>query len=304
VKPPWEDFAAGSSGWTGLPLGVEAFVCRGARGGPASVITAGIHGDEYEGPAAAARLACTLTPGAVRGSVVLVPVANPMAWHAGLRVTPEDGRNLARTFPGDPRGTLTERLAAHLFAWISQADYLIDLHSGGVEYRFAPLAGFYGDPVAGNPSFQAARRFGLSCLWRLPETPGVLSCELHRRGRTAIGCEYLGGGQLAPEGVDAYVRGVLSCLAAWGMLPDEQALPPGGVAVRGDWVLAGVAGVLAAEIELGGAVAAGQRLGTISNENGQEWETLVTPRAGTVLALRSKAYIRKGDWAVLVASDA
>jgi len=124
------------------------------------------------------------------------------------------------------------------------------------------------------------------------------------RGRTAIGCEYLGGGQLAPEGVDAYVRGVLSCLAAWGMLPDEQALPPGGVAVRGDWVLAGVAGLLAAEIELGGAVAAGQRLGTISNENGQEWETLVTPRAGTVLALRSKAYIRKGDWAVLVASDA
>jgi predicted deacylase len=268
------------------------------------VITAGIHGDEYEGPAAAARLAGALTPDAVRGSVVLVPVANPLAWHAGLRVTPEDGKNLARTFPGDPRGAITERLAAALFAWINQADYLIDLHSGGVEYRFAPLAGFYGDPVAENASFQAARRFGLPWVWQLPETPGVLSCELHRRGRTAIGCEYLGGGQLAPEGVEAYVQGVLSCLAAWGLLPGGQPLPPGGVAVRGDWILAAAAGLFEAEARLGDAVRAGQRLGTISSERGQPWETLVTPHAGTVIAQRSKAYIRKGDWAVLVTSDA
>ncbi len=301
---PWERLPVGSAGWVDLPLGVEAFVCRGTRGGPSAVVAAGIHGDEYEGPAAAARLASTVTPEAVRGSVVLIPVANPMAWHAGLRVTPEDGRNLARTFPGDPHGTLTERLAASLFAWISQADYLIDLHSGGVKYRFAPLAGFYGDPVAGNPSYQAARRFGLPWLWQLPETPGVLSCELHRRGRTAIGCEYLGDGQLAPEGVTAYVRGVVSCLAAWGMLPDGQPLPPGGVAVRGDWVLAGAAGLFAAEVDLGAAVRDGQRLGTISSEKGQEGETLVAARAGTVLARRSKAYIRKADWDVLVASNA
>lgn len=301
---PWERLPAGSAGWVDLPLGVEAFVCRGTRDGPAAVVAAGIHGDEYEGPAAAARLASTVTPEAVRGSVVLIPVANPMAWQAGLRVTPEDGRNLARTFPGDPHGTLTEKLAASLFAWISQADYLIDLHGGGVEYRFAPLAGSYGDPVAGSPSYQAARRFGLRWLWQLPETPGVLSCALHRRGRTAIGCEYLGGGQLAPEGVEAYVRGVVSCLAAWGMLPDRQPLPPGGVAVRGDWVLAGAAGLLVAEGALGETVGRGQRLGTILSEKGQERETLVAPRGGTVLARRSKAYIRKGDWAVLVASDA
>src|SRR5262249_30684688 len=149
--------------------------------------------------------------------------------------TPEDGLNLARTFPGKREGTVTERLAAELFGVVSQTDCLIDLHSGGVEYTFLPVACFYGEPSADNSSYQAARHFGLPALWQAPLTPGVLSHELWKRGIVSIGAEYLGAGQLSAEGAMRYVDGILSCLALWGVCPSENKFPPDGKAFAGDW---------------------------------------------------------------------
>ncbi|MFN0171689.1 MAG: succinylglutamate desuccinylase/aspartoacylase family protein [Bryobacteraceae bacterium] len=314
MTPPFAAIAPGTSGWVSLPYGVDAFVCNssepwqgafapieGNLARPLAVVTAGIHGDEYEGPMAAIRLTQSLSPAHVRGTVVIVPIANPMAYHAGLRVTPEDGKNLARTFPGDPRGSLTERLAASLFSWISQASFLIDLHSGGVEYEFAPLAGFYGEPSALNPSFAAAQRFGLPLLWKLPETKGVLSCECYRRGITAIGCEYLGRGQLSRTGTEAYWRGVLSCLSFQGLYTSAPAFDAAGQVAHGDWLLASAGGLFEGYCSLGEPVAAGQPVGRITSERGDVLEEFVAEDGGTILAQRNKAFIRKGDWGILVA---
>ena len=121
--------------------------------GPFTLITAGIHGDEYEGPAAVAAFVETLSSSSgLAGSVAAIPVANPMAWRASQRTSPDDGLNLARTFPGRADGSPTERLAAALFELAIEADYLIDLHSGGVEYLFFPMTGFYGVAELSNPS--------------------------------------------------------------------------------------------------------------------------------------------------------
>src|SRR5438309_5502056 len=125
-----------------------------------------------------------------------------------------------------PKGGPSDQLAAAIFGELAApADYVIDLHSGGVEYVFLPVAGFYGEPSSGNPSFQAARTFGLPALWQLPETDGVLSCEAWRRGKIAIGTEYLGAGQLSADGVRDYRNGVAACLAHWGMLTSAPQAP-------------------------------------------------------------------------------
>src|SRR5207247_8158160 len=143
-------------------------LCRGAALEPRALITAGVHGDEYEGPDAVAALAGTLAPERMAGSVCAVPIANPMAFAAAQRLSPADGLNLARCFPGRAAGSATQRLAHWLFdQFASRATHLIDLHSGGVEYRFLPVAGFYGPAAAGSRSFDAARMFGLDHLWQL-----------------------------------------------------------------------------------------------------------------------------------------
>jgi predicted deacylase len=171
------------------------------------------------------------------------------------------------------------------------------LHAGDGELKGFPDFGKY-------PSLEAARHFGLPVLWRLPETDGVLSCEFHRRGKTAIGCEYLGAGQLSRDGVEAYRRGILSCLALWGLLPGETPLAPGGEPFTGDWMLAEATGQFFAETELGDLVEPGRLLATIRDIRGDVLQSFAAPHAGIVLAIRSKAYIRSGDWGILVATHA
>jgi predicted deacylase len=287
----------------GLPeqLQLDAFLCRGDSLESMALITAGVHGDEYEGPAAVAALARVLAAERLHGSVIAVPVVNPPAFAAAQRLSPLDGLNLARCFPGQPDGKPTERLACWFFEqFASSATYIIDLHSGGVEYQFLPVAGFYGAAAPGNPSFDAARRFGLEHLWKLPETAGVLSCEKWKQGGIAIGCEYLGRGQLAQEGSRAYASGVLSCLAHWGILDGRHALPAGGRAFEGNWHLASATGIFRSARESGSLVCPGDLIAEIVDVRGCVIQRFIASSRGVVLGLRSKAYIREGDWAVLI----
>jgi predicted deacylase len=281
---------------------VDVFFRKGESSGPFALITAGIHGDEYEGPAAVAGFVeqlAAMPP--VHGSIAAIPVANPMAWHGAQRTSPEDGLNLARTFPGRAHGSPTESLAASLFELAVQADYLIDLHSGGVEYLFHPLCGFYGDASEQNASYSAARHFWLPVLWQLPPTAGVLSSELWQRGRCVLGCEFLGAGQLAPKGREKYQRGILSILAHWKLIEEEFLLPADGQACAGEWQMSIAEGLFVACCRIGDTVTEGQLLAEIRNARGRVLQTFhAGPDGGMVLAIRSKAYIRRENWGVLV----
>src|SRR5262249_19699553 len=155
-------------------VALDVFTCSGRQPGPTALIIAGIHGDEYEGPAAIWEVAGTLRPEQLSGTVTLIPIASPLAYQAGTRLTPPDGVHLPRVFPGDPDGSPPARRAHFLFETFGRSsDYVIDLHSGGVEYEFVPVAGFRGEPVADNPSYRAACAMGLPAVWQAPDVPGV-----------------------------------------------------------------------------------------------------------------------------------
>jgi len=121
-------------GWIGLPI-----VSIRNGGGPVILLTAGVHGDEYEGQAALATLTRELAPEAIRGQVILLPMTNAPAARAGLRTSPVDGGNLNRLFPGNPRGTPSEMIAHYLeTVLIPRADVMVDLHSGGSSLWYPP----------------------------------------------------------------------------------------------------------------------------------------------------------------------
>ena len=72
--------------------------------GPTALFVSGNHGDEYEGQVALCNLARTLEPSAIKGRVIILPMANFPAAMAGKRTSPIDEGNLNRTFPGNPDG--------------------------------------------------------------------------------------------------------------------------------------------------------------------------------------------------------
>ena len=154
-------------------------------------------------------------------------------------------------------------------------------------------------PLRGNPSFDAARHFGLEHLWQLPETPGVLSCEAWKLGITAIGTEYLGAAQLSAAGVRAYTEGVLSCLAEWGIAQRTFSMEPRGHAFQGDWQLAAATGGCQAQCALGDSLKRGDLLAAILDVRGRLLRVSQALPPGSCSGSASKACIRENDWGML-----
>ena len=119
-------------------------VINGNRPGKTLYISAGIHGGEYPGVAAVARMAAKLLPEQLCGAVIFLHCVN----YSGMlsmtdAVLPEDGQNLNRDFPGNAEGTLGQRIMAWLAKeLLPQADFVVDLHSGGAYEPLTPCLFF------------------------------------------------------------------------------------------------------------------------------------------------------------------
>ena len=137
-------------GYIPVPIGVVV----GSKG-PTVLLIAGVHGDEFEGPVALLDLLHRVEPGDVHGRIIVLPALNAPALRASSRVSPLDGANLNRAFPGDKDGGPTAMLA-HFVEQIllPGCDAVLDLHSGGKAAYFTPctLAGRHADGELSAPN--------------------------------------------------------------------------------------------------------------------------------------------------------
>lgn len=204
---------------------------RGDRDGPTVSVVGGIHGDEFEGVVACLRLAEAFTATPLRGRLRLVPVAHEAAHVASTRSSPRDGLNLARTFPGDPNGQPTERLADALRRHVIEgSDVFVDLHSAGTAYAMPLLVGWTDDGCSTCAAgARAAEAFAAPVLWRHPGSvpPGRTLSAAHAAGIPSIYAEAEGGGTVTAAHADAYVAGMRRVLASMGVIADEGAAPAG-----------------------------------------------------------------------------
>jgi uncharacterized protein len=123
--------------------GMAALVLVGANPGPTLVVSAGIHGDEYEGVRAIFETLEAIAPTSLRGRILAAPIVNWPAHRAATRHHPEDGANLARVFPGRADGTPSEQLAWRFDQFfLAHADFYLDLHSGGIRFAMPSMVGY------------------------------------------------------------------------------------------------------------------------------------------------------------------
>ncbi len=107
--------------------------------GPTVLLTAGNHGDEYEGQVILQGLIRTLDASRVQGRVIVLPALNYPAVLAAARVSPLDDGNLNRAFPGDADGSPTAAIAHYVESvLLPMAQGAIDIHSGGTATEYAP----------------------------------------------------------------------------------------------------------------------------------------------------------------------
>src|ERR1700683_1513108 len=122
----------------------------GSEDGPLLTVISGVHGCEYASMDGVRRWTRSLENRELRGRVRAVPVLNLPAFHARTPfLVPDDGKNLNRCFPGDPDGTLADRLAYDAFTkLITGSDAYIDAHCGDMVEALEPFAMFHAGPTA------------------------------------------------------------------------------------------------------------------------------------------------------------
>jgi predicted deacylase len=294
----------------------EIEVIRGEQPGPRIGVLGGVHGNEYCGVLAARQFVDIIRRGSFRGEVRVAAPAHPGAWAARTRLCPVDGMNLARVFPGDPAGSPTERVAAHLVdRLIRQSDLVVDLHTAGAWSDMPMLAGYHADGTAvSEMAKQAVAAFAAPYTWEHPTiSPGRSLSAAEAFDVPSFYVESAGSGRVLMEQQQAYVEGLLRVMAHLGMRDDaprpmERSVvvrsagdtDPGGLE-RDGMVVAPSAGYFVQVLGVGGRVREAEALGELQDERGRSLGTVLSPRSGVVMMVRTESPVAQHDSLAIVA---
>ncbi len=286
-----------------------------ARGdGPTVLLISGVHGDEFEGPSALMRLFNSLAPEDVTGRLIILPALNTPAVQASSRVSPLDGVNMNRVFPGDPNGGPTAMLAHFLEeVLMPQCDAAIDLHSGGKASVFAScaLASEDDDPEHFEKNLALARAFGAPLIWQLGayNDNRSVNAAATRKRVPMIATELGGGGGCDPQDSGLGEAGVRRCLAHLGVIaeaPLSNASPRiVSVSSSSQSLYAPAAGVFDRHFRAGDEVVAGASAGWLHfvDEPQRPSIELRFPENGLVLAHGARGMVERGELLAFVARD-
>jgi uncharacterized protein len=278
-------------------LRVPLVEVTGSGDGPVLTVIAGVHGCEYASMAGVRRWLRDLEKQELRGRVRAVPVLNLTAFAARSPfVVPEDGKNLNRCFPGNPDGTLADRLAYDAFSQlISGSDAYVDAHCGDMVEALQPFALYEAGP-AESRARELAVAYGLPYVIRQEKGPnqavsGTSSGAAAEAGIPAITAEAGGCGLVEEHAVALHVAGLNAVLNVLGLTDGrssrEPAQPP-TLLERFIWVRCRQAGWWQPAVAPGDALAEGQVVGTVSTLDGAEvLETITAPADCSVIFLTS-----------------
>lgn len=301
-----------ASGYIEVPAGVDAgsqipiTVVNGAQAGPVLALIAGTHGYEYPGITALHRVRAAIDPQTLKGTVIMVHIANlPSFLGRTIYYSPVDGENLNRMYPGDPSGSLSQRIA-HLITTqvIDQADFLIDLHAGDGNEALRPYVYM---PVTGEAKFDAkieglAVAFGLDHI--VMDTGPQYASGASKftdqtaleRGIPAITTETGQSGSNDSQWVDMAESGVWNVLRHLEMIPGAERANP-GVTWLADYevVRSPESGIFKPATRDGYAVAEGALLGTLVDFFGDPIKEIRAPFTGIVNYVISTPPVSEGE---------
>jgi predicted deacylase len=296
-------------------------VINGSKGPAEKNVVAfgGTHGNEYEGQVSVKRLCQDLDPAMMRGRVILIPQLSQSACVANRRVSPLDGVNMNRAFPGNPRGTISYRISNFVKTLIfPQVHAVLDIHSGGNEAIYPLCASFHpiADPQQRAEIAQVARLFDTPfiMLYSSQLHSGLLTDEAEAMGKITIGGEFGYAESTNRKGTLHAYEGIKNVLRHYGLLPGDivkidpaRPTPPRFVqAVNlADYIPCPKDGVWEPLVDLGVDVDEGELLGRLHDFSDHSSDALEirAHRSGVVSMLHFAAQINKGYTLYVVSEE-
>ena len=222
------EIAAGTRRTVDLPVGVlsdhtpvnlSVHVVHGGRPGPTLFVSAAVHGDEIIGVEIVRRLLNISDLDDIAGTLMAVPVVNAFGFLNHSRYLP-DRRDLNRSFPGSPTGSLAARLANLFFAEIvCRSSVGIDLHSAAIHRtNLAQVRISSGN----NRTLALAEAFGAPVILFSQVRSGSLRQAAERQGVDVLLYEAGEGLRFDEHAVRTGVSGILRVMHSIGMIDGSE----------------------------------------------------------------------------------
>lgn len=281
-----------SETYSGLRVQIPVHVYRSPRPGPVVFVTAAIHGDEVNGTGALWHLLRNPDLRLSRGSLIVVPVANPLAFDRHSRYLP-DRRDLNRCFPGRTDGSLASRLARLLFDEIvTRSDVGIDLHSAAVRRTNYPTVRAN---LEVNRLTDLAAAFGTEVVLDRVGPEGSFRREACEAGCPTFTVEAGEVWKVEPAITEMTCQGIHSVLAFLEMTDATLPPPPSPIVIRETtWVRADTGGYVSFRVCPGEVVAKGDLLASISTLLGEDRAEVFAPVDGIVIGMSTLPATRPG----------
>jgi predicted deacylase len=279
--------------------------------GPSALISAGVHGDEFEGQIALRNLCLDLGQDDINGSVVILPMANAPAVLSSSRVSPIDHLNLNRMFPGNLLGSPTEMMANAIENLLmDHCDFAYDIHSGGSSllYDTVAVTTATGSREDDEKRLNLLRSLGLGAGMLLPSDSNMgfessTDGAMLRKNVIGVSAEFGGAGVLSPDLLEICEKSIRGFLAHVGILPSAAAAATAkhcdmyDVGHPDAHVFSDCTGIFKPEVSVGANLAKGETIGRIYDF----YDLLAPPKlvmsdlTGMVLALRTLPRTQVGD---------
>ena len=279
---------------SGTVIDVPVHIIRAQEPGPVLLLMAGMHGDEVNGIETIRRLIRRDLLQPTRGTIIAIPILNIYGFLNFSREVP-DGKDVNRTFPGHPRGSLASRVAHRFMREIMPlVDYGIDFHTGGAARANHPQLRCVLGEEASIDALAAAFAAPFTLHARL--RTGSLRATAHALGKPIIVYETGESLRLDEGGIEEAIAGTLRVLHHLGMGPEgPRPARPNIVCRRHRWLRARYAGLFRAHVTLGDFVEEGQIFGSIADPYGEQSVRLEATASGYVIGLNYMPVVNQGD---------
>lgn len=302
--------AAGQRMSVGLPMArlythtemtMPVHVVHGRQAGPTLFVSAAIHGDEINGIEIIRQLLKNRALLRLKGTLLAIPFVNPFGVIQRSRYLP-DRRDLNRSFPGSPSGSLAGRLA-HLFVEqiVKRCTHGIDLHTGSNHRTNLPQIRA---DLKDTETARLAKIFGAPLVLHSEVRDGSL-----REAAVDLGLPVLlfeGGEALYfnPAAIKNGVRGILNVMRDIGMLPVSRKTKPNEpiYAEKTHWIRAISSGIFEKQVRLGALVHKGDLLGILNDPLGDELARIFAPVTGVVIGQLNLPLCYEGDALINIAA--
>jgi predicted deacylase len=230
----------------------------------------------------------------VDGSVTFLPVASPLAFRLGAKVSPLDSKDLDTVFPGNEHGSVSERTAWEIWRRTSTADYVIDLRTGWQNCS-SHVVGMHRDYIHVR---NLASQIALPYVAQSAGIRGALTTEAAHEGIPAVSVEMRGDTDQVDSQAAAEVReALLNFMRIKDMIPGEKIEASNTLMGRLQHVNVDTEGFFVPTVNLGETVKSGVVIGQVQDKN-----EIVAPYDGAVISLSRINYVFEGDMIARIAA--